>query len=91
MRCAYPKCKSRLNLRAIPLSVRCFIAKNVKIYIHRLARGCPAHIQSNSWISAGNDFPLRKWRNQFSSQQIEDFVNLLANNKTKEPNAITSK
>ena len=89
--CAYPKCKSKLHLRTIPLAVRCCVAKCSKIYIHRLAKACPAHIESNIWLEVGNSSPMLKSRNHFTSNQIEDFINILANNKSIESNVVASK
>lgn len=63
-------------------------ARTLKIYIHRLARGCCNHLKSNEWLGAAGKLLSR---NDFESEQIEDLFDLLTDKKFKAESAIESK
>lgn len=82
-RCAFPGCEVNRNLSRIQKNVRSFAAKNTKIYIHRFAKACYVHSKARDWLQAMSKIPTHLERRKYSSEQIEDLINLLTDKKIK--------
>lgn len=83
-RCCVPNCRTPTHeLSQIPPTVRIKAMKIKKIFIPRGSRACSWHQSSDNW-----NFDAFKLKNKFSTDQIEEMINLLCDLKPKSVSAI---
>lgn len=76
--CAFPSCKSSINLKHLRMEARCKLLKDENIYVPQNSKICARHLNV-SWSEVIFETKL-----PFTTHQIQDMIDLLRNHTTDE-------